>query len=207
MKRVSLEDQDIWNTWRRLYNELTDDEQHDFADECEAAYPNQIHHNKQNFDSLFKDLKGIEVLEIGGWKGELASHCLERYDITSWLNIDVCRNAVAKTVPIDTNRYTAVVPDQFRWFSLPRQMEFDVCVSAHTIEHFSNEDLRLLIKHISGIKTVMFDAPLEMAGDSWNGYCGTHMLTMGWNGVNAAMIVEGYSVEQINRHCFLYQLA
>lgn len=205
MKRISLQDPYVWNTWRALYNSLTDEEQFAFANECEEAYPHQIHHNKQNFDFLFKDVDGVKVLEIGGWKGELAQHCLAKYSIASWNNVDVCSNAVDKTVSIDRTRYASSIPKQFRWFLHPRQSDYDVCVSAHTIEHFSNEDMLSLIKHISGVKTVMFDAPLKMEGDDWHGYGGTHMLTMGWRGVNAAMVAEGYAVEEINKHCFLYK--
>lgn len=34
MKRLNLNDHNVFNKWRELYDELTDQEQQDFANEC-----------------------------------------------------------------------------------------------------------------------------------------------------------------------------
>ena len=91
----------------------------------------------------------------------------------------MCKAAVDKSLVID--KYTPIFPDDFEWFKKPRIEQYDVCVSAHTIEHLSDEHLIHLINHISGIPVVMFEAPIGEYSNDWRGYFGTHMLQIGWN--------------------------
>lgn len=211
MKRLNLNDHNVFNKWRELYDELTDQEQQDFANECEERFPSQVHHDRSNFDFLFSTLRGtnpngFKVVEVGGWKGELAKYCLEKYSylIRDWTNIEFCENAVEKTVEI-SQRYEAVNPKTFTWFNKGKLTGYDVFVSAHTIEHLSDDHMAQLIKALSGIPVVMFDAPLSLEGEDWNDFLGTHKLKMGWNKVNGLMIREGYTSEQVNKGCYIYR--
>lgn len=216
--RLDIDDPQVWNKWRALYNELTYEENLAFANAAEAKYPSQQHHTKSNFDNLFAMQKeAVNIIEIGGWKGELASHCLNKFPIiNSWANVELCSNAIDKTViSAKTNpKYNIIRPNKFDWFkdpiTVPVKHVFDICVSSHTIEHFSDDHLRDLIKYISGIPLVIFEAPIKDEGDDWSldgGYGGTHILKMGWNGVNEAMFTEKYRPEKINDHCYLYRFS
>ncbi len=206
MKRLNLEDPKVWDVWRSLYSELTQEENIQFGYDINAIYPHQQSFTVSNYDLLFSRFPGRTVMEIGGWKGELAHYCLTRYPIKQWTNFEICQAAVEKTVPMTALPFSVVMPNRFDWFKDKRPVDFDVCVAAHTIEHLSDEHLVDLVEHIKGTPIVMFEAPIQPAGDDWTGYQGTHILKMGWNGVNAAMRAAGYVPEQINQHCFLYQL-
>lgn len=203
--RLNLDDPNIWNQWRELYYDLTHEENIQFGNDIEARYPGQQSYTLSNFDTVFgsPSLLPTRVLEIGGWKGELAQHCLSKYNISSWLNIDMCKAAVDKSVCKDP-RYTALFPDRFDWFAEKRVNDFDVCVSAHTIEHLSDRHLEQLIEHISGIPCVVFEAPISSGKNNWNGYQGTHILEHGWIDICAIMLVHGYRSHKLNDHCYLF---
>lgn len=209
MDRLDVKDPEVWNKWRALYDELTDEEQRKFADDCEALYPNQTHHTHGNFDYLFKEVlkPNANVLEIGGWKGELARHC-KQYNYEIWANIELCKAAIDKTVKDVGGRYMVLMPDTFRWWKeeVKDRAPFDVVISSHAIEHFSDQDLHGIINHIAGIPVVMFEAPIKEHGDNWDNYGGTHKLEMGWRGVTEAMMAHGYKARCINDHCYLYTL-
>ncbi len=206
-KRLNLDDPMVWDKWRELYYSLTPEENIEFGNDIEARYPGQQSYNVANFDYLFGEVcRAPAVIEIGGWKGELALHCMSKHVIKSWFNIDMCKAAVEKTVPMGSLPYAARFPYEFDWFAREeRKQDYDVCVSAHTIEHLSDRHLIQLIDYIRGIGLIMFEAPISPKGDNWDGYHGTHMLTMGWNGVNASMEGRGYRVHQINGQCYLYE--
>ena len=204
--RLNLEDPKVWDRWRDLYYVLTHDENIEFGNAIEAKYHNQNSYTVSNFDHLFKNCAKpfSRVLEIGGWKGELAQHCLSKYTIISWLNVDMCKAAVDKSVCKDL-RYLARFPNRFDWFEEKRSDKFDICISAHAIEHLSDQHLEQLIKYISGIPLVIFEAPISMERNDWSGYQGTHILKYGWNDVNRVMAEHGYQFEKLNDFCFVYR--
>lgn len=203
---LDINDPDVWNKWRAHYNELSFDEQVAFANAAEEKYPVQQHHHTSNFFSIFKQ-HNDSVLEIGGWKGELAASCFKQFKIKSWTNIEICTNAIKNTVPYLTGRpYHVSHPYKFDWFTEKRLNNYDICISAHTIEHFSNDHMLRLIDYIAGIPLVAFEAPIQSDGDDWTDYGGTHMLTMGWRGVNDAMKAHGYAPVKLNDHCYIYTL-
>lgn len=214
-KRLDVNDPNVFDKWRSLYYDLSEAEQEQFGYDMEEKYPHQASFTPSNFESLFTNQVkiGNSVLEIGGWKGELASQMLAKFPegISSWTNIDYCKPATEKTVCKDP-RYKVIYPHRFHWFkdpvgqTLPPENPVpDICVSAHVIEHLTNEDLASLIEFISPIRTVMFEAPIARDHNDWRGYIGTHILTWGWNQVNAAMAASGYRATEVNPYCFLYE--
>jgi hypothetical protein len=212
MDRLNIEDPNCWNKWRELYNELNFQEQLKFANDAECRYPHQEHHTKPVIESVLKNfIQPINVLEIGGWKGELAANCFRKFRINSWNNIELSTNATQKTVrELLGFEYHTINPERFDWWADPltetKKSAYQICISAHTIEHFSNEHLLGIIDYISGIPVVVFEAPIKEDGDDWKDYGGTHMLTMGWRGVNKAMQDKKYSAEKLTEHCYVYRL-
>jgi hypothetical protein len=208
--KLDLDDPYVFDKWRENYSVMTNQEHLEFCNRAEARFPSQQHFTASNFEALFRDKSPWmpRVLEIGGWKGELAQHCSSRFEIESWLNVDFCVAALQKTVDMGDflYRYGFSCPDTINWFNSPRIRDYEVCISSHTIEHLSDEHLLQLIDYISGIPMVMFEAPIGDVENDWRGYLGTHILKMGWNGVNEAMSSRGYEVERINEFCFFYSM-
>ncbi len=204
--KIDINDPNVFNQWRAAYDTMTDAEHLEFCNEAEAKWPNQQSFTYSNFEHLFKNnaLPNVSVIEIGGWKGELANKCLENFPIWRWANFDFCGAAIGKTVMTD-KRYKAHLQNSPTWFRRPRTEQFDVCVSAHMIEHLSDAHLIELLDWISGIPTVMFEAPISDGENNWHNYYGTHILKMGWNRINDEMQARGYDFDRINQHCFIYR--
>lgn len=210
--RLDLNDPQVWDKWREQYYDLTNEQQLEFANACADRFPSQEHHNLECFRTLFRDhvKPGAQVLEVGGWKGELARKCMAEFDIKTWTNIEFCHRAAQQTVPMDPLRgaYNVMSPVAFDWFMSPPlgDTREDVFVSAHTIEHFSASHLEGLLRHVAGIPIVMLEAPIGDGPSNWSGYMGTHKLESGWTTVDWFMVRLGYSFEAITPMCHLYKL-
>lgn len=204
-KRLNVDDPKVFDTWRKLYYDLSEAEQEQFGIDMEAKYPHQVSFNAKNFSKLFTNGEPVNVLEVGGWKGELAAKMLSEFTcINNWTNIDYCKPATEKTICKDA-RYKVLYPNRFHWFKDTRFTSYDVFIAAHVIEHLTAEDLVSLIDCMSEIKTVMFEAPITRGGQGWSGYLGTHILEWGWDKVNEQMQKHGYMPQEINQHCYLYK--
>lgn len=213
MNRLNLDDPHVFDRWRELYYSLTDEEQADFSDACERRFPHQAHADRAVIDEALERFlpNDARVLEVGGWKGELASHCLGKFPkIQNWLNVEFCRRAVARQVPMPLggSGYEVLRPVNFGWFRTSGRFkrDFDVFISTHTIEHFSELDLRKLLEFVvAGIPVVILEAPITDAGqENWNGYLGTHILTMGWHSICDFMEDLGYRWVRMSVHCFVF---
>lgn len=206
-KRLDLKDPQVWNKWRELYHDLTHEENQVFGRDIEAEFPTQDHATHSNYDLLFQRYpETARVLEVGGWKGHLAKYCLGKYPISHWVNIEYCEAAACRHVVLDS-RFEVWTPENFHWFRARNiQGEWDAFIAAHVIEHLVDEDLVSLIEYLKGIPVVMFEAPISRTENDWTDYGGTHILKIGWNGVNDLMKSAGYKAEEINESCFLYTL-
>ncbi len=208
MRKFNFDDPNVWDQWREAYDTMTDEEHKAFAAEAEMRYPTQQHFTYTNFAHLFSRLAkpNCDVLEVGGWKGELAKHCLEAFKIKYWLNIEFCEEALNKQVEISHPEHYTWRPSKFNWFEEDRTNNGDVLISAHTIEHFSDAHMAKFIKWLSGIPLVMFEAPINHGENDWRGYVGTHILKMGWDKINELMAAEGYACTKLNAACYYYEL-
>lgn len=211
MKRLNVEDSNVFNKWRALYSDLSDQEQMEFYDDLEKTYPDQKSFTKEFYDAVFFKHAGEfkRVVEVGGWKGELASYCFDSYKIESWVNIELCRSAIAKTVPVNGN-YVIANFNKFKWWNYS-DFSGDVFIASHFIEHISNNDFRSLIEWIAPrFDYVLFEAPLNAGENNWENYLGTHILKFGWNDINKIMAQAGFNYlepEEIKKDCFMYYKA
>jgi len=205
---IDINDPQVFNKWRAEYHNMTDAEHLEFCDAAESKWPSQQNFTYENYQRLFNEVRmRTHVVEIGGWKGELAKKCLSHFPcIASWTNKDFCLAAISKTVPNVGDVYCAEWQDSPTWFRKPRNSEYNICIAAHAIEHLSDDHLLELLDWIKGIPTVIFEAPINYEENKWHNYYGTHILAMGWNRINAEMEVRGYSNECFNDHCFLYRI-
>lgn len=217
-QRLNLDDPNVFDKWRALYEELSDEEQHKFADECAVRFPSQEHHDLSCHEELFSKFTNPEnarVLEIGGWKGELAQKCLKRWPIEHWLNIEFCRTAFSQQVFSEVPRYRVANPLSFRWFKYsssegeawhPETERSGVLLASHVIEHFSATDLLFVIDFFKTIPVLMFEAPLEEGPSNWKGYLGTHKLEWGWRELDLELFqIFGYKAHRIRPYCTVYK--
>lgn len=181
-----------FDNWRERYNTMTVDEQIAYHNELEQRFPEQNHFNYDNVkEALALAHSPTIVLEFGTWKGDLALKAYQDFQIGIWVGIEICENAIAKT---KCNKIDYIKPNRFDWFNEKRSIEADIAIATHFIEHLSNEHFEQLVKYCKGIKYIHFESPLTNEGNEWDGYVGTHKLTIGWNKVNDILSKNGYEL-------------
>ena len=181
-----------FNEWRENYTSLTLKEQVDYHNELESKYPNQAHYDLDFALKVFDIVNPKDVTEAGGWKGDLANVMLNRYNIESWKNIEICKNAIDNTNCKDA-RYSYFMPKSFDWFD--SKLYKGLFLATHFIEHLSNEHFEQLAEYCAGVPLIYFESPLSNEGESWDGYIGTHKLNYGWDKVNEIMKSKCYFIK------------
>lgn len=194
MPRLDINNKNVFNRWRELYDDLSDAEQLQFCNELADKYPSQKAFKKENYNWLFARFPNRSVYEVGGWKGELAKYCLENHPIADWLNFEFCQKAADQSV-VDDPRFRVVVPHKFRWFKDSIKIVPDIFLSSHMIEHLSDDDCMALLDHFRGTPIILLEAPIKPEGQTWNNFLGTHKLNMGWDEIEMVLGLWGYRIE------------
>jgi len=189
-----------FNEWRENYTSLTLKEQVDYHNELESKYPNQAHYDLDFALKVFDIVNPKDVTEAGGWKGDLANVMLNRYNIESWKNIEICKNAIDNTNCKDA-RYSYFMPKSFDWFD--SKLYKGLFLATHFIEHLSNEHFDKLINSLSNVEYVYFEAPLNDEPQSWIDFEGTHKLEYGWNQIKEKFATHEVIIE--NNGCKLFK--
>lgn len=183
-----------FNEWREKYSSYSFKEQKEIINRLELRYPNQRQFNFKEVSNFLRNIPKPKVLELGGWKGELASQILtENKSIILWHNYDICSNAIDKSVCKD-KRFRGILLTDFAW-NLNIFSEYNTCVLSHVIEHIKKHELEKFFNKIKHIKYIFIDAPLNSPYllRGWKNYAGTHILECGWDGVKN--MLKGYNLK------------
>lgn len=184
--------------WRKDYDRLTYGEHVEFYRTVAEAYPDQQHYNEPAIRTFLDGSSG-PVLEIGGWKGELAQKVLPDYPgIPEWLNVEIAPQAVSESVCTDP-RYSVIVPDRFLWDSDLDVTRFRTFIASHSLEHIKRGHLTQLLGRLGGVERMYVDAPLPDEDPQWGGGNGqhSHILEIGWNRLRD--LFESYGFCQVGK--------
>lgn len=177
-----------WDGWRAGHGSLSFLDNQKFASDFYQICQEQQFYNPTHFDRYINEYKPRTVVEIGGWRGELANDMLPGSEIASWTNYEICQEAVRDSVCKD-ERYHPVALTDYLWNG-PR-INADAFIATHVIEHLSAEELAKLVSLLD-VKTIYFEAPLLEPGQTWDGYEGSHINQYSWDDVHELMRVSGY---------------
>lgn len=183
-----------FDAWRVSYDAMTYDDHVRFYDAVWDAYPVQQHYDTGRATAFLARVDPRRVLELGGWRGELAAAILPEFpDIVRWRNVEVCRGAAENAACTDP-RYEAIVPDAWLW-ERPDLVGFaDTFVASHVIEHMRGDQLRALFAVVlPSVDAVFLASPLDEEGQGWAGYHGSHILELGWRDVAALLANAGFA--------------
>lgn len=185
-----------WDQWRRDYDTTPYLDQLAFYDDVYRSHPEQKCHTLSRAQDFFSHLPSdpLRVIEVGGWRGELASEIIPGYpNITKWTNYEVCRGAVEDSV-LSNEVYRAVVATEWLWErKIP--LTSDVFVACHVIEHMKFAQLRALLDKVTA-RWAYFEAPLLVPGQTWDGYMGTHINEAGWPDILSLMEGRGWALRR-----------
>jgi hypothetical protein len=121
--------------------------------------------------------------------------------IKEWTGVEICTNAIEKT-NCHNKYFTYRFVQNFDWWNWI-YMESDLFIATHFCEHLSADHFADLASALDS-KHVYFEIPISEGGEAWNGYHGTHKLTLGWSHVIAIMAAHGYTHTDIAQHCKLF---
>lgn len=189
-----------FDAWRANYDQMSYADQQAFYDRFEAEHPAQagylldggLEHFTRFFEHCLAHLPKTYVLELGGWKGELAREMLNRFpSLSVWCNVEICCRAIKRTVFSDARYLTYNPPDQPWKVALPPG---NVLVASHFIEHIKSLELDKLLRNLPAtLRYAALVAPLPATGPvDWSGYHGSHILEQGWQEVNTALWYYGW---------------
>lgn len=190
-----------FNDWRKTYDSKSYEEHVAFHEKWSKIYPNQNRYDSERvrlFFSLAIHLeRSINVLEIGGWKGQLATKMLKEFPwIRRWHNVEIVRSAAEETV-CHSKRYSVEILPDFFW-NAPFDVDlYDVLLLSHVVEHIKKEDFAGILRQIDLIKHLYVAAPIEQRTENvdWKGFVGTHILEIGWEDVHK--LIQRYGFEMI----------
>lgn len=188
-----------WDEWRTLYDEWTVDDQAVFYDQVRDGYPEQARFDAAALGRLLDWIGGAPtVVELGGWDGGFAAAVLAEYpDVAGWTNYEICTEAVRGGV-CDDPRYEAVSLREWYW---DRPHRADVFVASHVLEHLRLRDVRKTLDATEA-RFAYIQCPIDdhslggrRAGPpDWAGYPGTHILEVGWGGLQAELEARGWAL-------------
>lgn len=189
-----------WNEWRAQYDQLSYKEQKQFYNEAEEIYPIQIHYSGLVAQYLIHLDSPIKIMEIGGWKGNLAASVLyQNSHILQWDNYEICENCIGKKECFDP-RYRIIVPADFVWkINLP---SYDLIVSTHTFEHLKAIEIEEIIKRHRA-KVYLIEVP---HGGNWHNYNGSHILPLNSDQLNALFVAQGYILKWQDKDVRYFEL-
>jgi hypothetical protein len=168
-----------WDAYRRDYDRMSAADQEAFYDRVWQDYPHQKFFNASACASYLASFTPTTVVEIGGWRGELAAEMLTRFpSIKHWTNVEVCRGAREASACTDP-RYEYVPPTALLPFA-------DAVVSSHAIEHMLIRELVIYLEEVRP-RSVFLQAPLTEEGQAWDGYQGSHVMREGWREVRSEL--------------------
>ena len=181
-----------FNNWRKNYEHMSLEDQVNFHNIIEKTFPKQQHFVVENIREIIALLNHKpKILEFGCWKGELANIILSEFDIDSWNCIEICTAAIEKCSCKQQN-FKYCTQTKFNWFIDDRDIDADIVIATHFIEHLSDNDFDLLIRYSKGIRFIYFESPLSEESRSWHNDFSTHKLTYGWKKVRDTMYSNGY---------------
>lgn len=191
-----------YDEWREKYDEMSYDDMQEFYNFVAIDYPEQNSWSARDVVPFFKGIseESLSVLELGGWKGELANTILKMkwLNITAWSNFEIAPWLHGQEVCKD-ERYILFVPCSFFW-NLPIENDYNVFVASHVIEHLSRMHLLQLmekLKELDKLKYIYIQAPLPLdKGKKWERYRGAHKLDMGW--LEVYLLLRSYGWKDID---------
>jgi hypothetical protein len=147
-------------------------------------FPEQLHFRQEFFcnavrtasEELKKPL--LDIVEIGGYQGELAQAVSCSVGCKSWLNIEIIQHNPMQGLPQTYREHVLTLP---LWVERVPLQKYDLLIASETLEHFNDEEVMYLMNYVAEarVKYLAFQIPINEEGQDWKGWTASHVLTMG----------------------------
>ncbi len=196
-----------FDRYRKLYDSFSFNYKIKLAGKWLKKYPEQAHFNYSPVEHWLKNIVStpVNVLEIGGWRGDLAAKALSSFEhIKLWHNYDLLKNNNFQKC--NDERYKLITLDEELW-KMSLHYKYNALIATHMIEHIRWRELTALINWIpKSINTVLFEAPLPASGQNidWKGDYSSHVLEKGWEQVISEMSDHNFSLVFSEANTFIF---
>jgi glycosyltransferase involved in cell wall biosynthesis len=183
--------------FRKNYDKMTFADLTKVANEWLHIYPEQASYTLPHVIDWIKKhvAKPTRILEIGGWRGDLAGEIFSRFShVECWHNYDVISDA--STQKCRDERYKLIPLSDYIW-NLELPDDYNALIATHVVEHLKWREVKLLIRWIpEQIDTILFEIPIVESAENynWKGHHSTHILEKGWEQVIDEMKTSGFKV-------------
>jgi len=200
-----------FNQWREQYREMTFKENQEWYDRLEKDHPWQQHFDATKVADFIRhtstQLGSVRILELGGWKGDLAEIIRKNYpnvwsNIVYWDNHDICLTAIEKNVCHDP-KYNAFGIDRQLWELAMLLRPYNIFIGSHVLEHLTTSEIKQLIPFLVKYKIqyLYLHVPIteQALGEKiWNNYYGNHILEIGW--VQLEQLLRKYKYTPLRKY-------
>jgi hypothetical protein len=186
-----------FDRYRKLYDSFSFDYKIKKAGEWLLKYPEQANFDINPVNYWLEEIveKPASIIEIGGWRGDLADKALSTFQqINCWHNYDLIKNNDLQKC--SDKRYMLVSLKNDLWHQ-SLDFEYNALIATHMIEHINWKEFRELCAWIpASIVTVLFEAPLpaSVEHNNWKGDYSSHVFEKGWEQVINEMKNHRFSV-------------
>lgn len=221
IKKGTLEGFDLW---RKHYTKLTFKQLAQIYHAWAIIYPERQDGN-YCMPAVFKAIEVIKgelgkdtlnIIEFGGYEGELAYDVFTSYPNFTYVNYDFCIKAIKypkpplknyeyrvillkkpfwKTFPITHRHFKMVVRGQTRMSSLDLKnqpkSEYDLFITSHTLEHLSDEEVFKVLDHMTEIPFMYIQMPIREGG--YDGVKAGHICSLSWSRISKHLTELGYN--------------
>ena len=194
--------------YRKLYDSFSFDYKRKIANKWLGKYPEQAHFDLIPVNYWLENIvpKPASILEIGGWRGDLAEKVLSGFGhINLWHNYDLIKyNSYQKC---SDERYRLITLKDYLW-RLSLSVEYNALIATHMIEHISWQEFTELAGWIPlSIITVLFEAPLPASDEnfSWKGDYSSHVFEKGWEQVITEMKKHNFSLVYFENNTVIFK--
>lgn len=168
----------VFDQWRAVYDELTPAGHRLVAELMAMIWPDQRHYSIPAVLEFLSAAKPRTVMEFGGYDGALAAEVLPLFPaLERWTNHDIVRVPQVCT----DSRY-----------ELEGLRQSDVLIASHSFEHVKSMEIIRVVEIVDPAH-IFVDSPLTQSErPDWDGYQGTHILSLSWDQLAAALVLKGY---------------
>lgn len=180
-----------WNQWRANYATTSFTDQLRFYSQLAKDYPHQRWGSIDPIIEAFRAVSPRRVVEVGGWKGELATDAANAgLSFDSWTNYEISDVAVDPSAPswYQHERLTDWVWN-YEGLSKP-----DMLLFVHSAEHMLLAEVVKTVEAFGKPEVVLIQSPLDNEPINWNNFNGTHIIEVGWDGILEALDELGYKL-------------
>jgi hypothetical protein len=197
-----------FDMYRKSYSSFNFNDKIKMAHKWLMRYPEQAHYTYDPINYWLENIveNPASVLEIGGWRGDLAEEALSSFkNIKLWHNYDLLK--LGNFQKCNDSRYKLISLDDYLW-NQSLNYEYNSLIATHMIEHICWSELFKLIRWIpAGISTVLFEAPLPASDNNinWKGDHSSHVLEKGWEQIVVEMKNQMFSVDYTEGNTFIFR--